>query len=115
MQTNIHTYMYGKHVCIQTYNVHSVTCQQYRWCGVDYVGQYQEDDDGYSYWKLFISRKGDFQFDKTGESTDPERLSPAQPKLKYTFLSKMAAVIKENSNDNIVFPEEGSMTNEYAK
>ena len=71
------------------------------------VGQYQEDDDGYSYWKLFINRKGEFNFDKTGESTDPERLSPAQPKLKYTFLSKMAMVIKENSNENIVFPEEG--------
>ena len=62
---------------------------------------------GFLFYQLYIKRRGEFTFDVTGKDTSAHAVSPAQNIIRREFLSQLARVIRDNSNGNIRFPEEG--------
>ena len=62
---------------------------------------------GFLFYQLFIKRRGEFSFDVTGRETSADSVSPAQNVIRHDFLSQLATLIRDKSNGNIRFPEEG--------
>ena len=65
---------------------------------------------GFLYYQLFIKRRGKFLFDITGKQKAAMSVSPAQNIIKFDFLTQLASLIRDKSQGNIRFPEEGQST-----
>ena len=63
------------------------------------------------YFYIYIRRKGTFNLDPSGISTESSDLSPAQTQIRHQFMGRLAAKIQKPSEGIIRFPDEGFKLN----
>ena len=86
---------------------HTISTPQIKNLNTSQKGINQMLISGFLFYQLYIKRRGEFTFDVTGKDTSAYAVSPAQNIIRREFLSQLAKVIRDNSNGNIRFPEEG--------